>query len=170
MQLSLYLHSYSTCSITSYQSLPHPSYKTHARLTRVLTRETNGLLTIETAPSYVTERAEVIGVFAPDAALTATEINGGNLNYAFHVTDGERSVFVKQAPDFIKCFGPSAQLHKERMELEVPSHSRLNPCGFHRLCLSLRSGMSLNITLCGSQSLCLLIWLALDLALNLCAS
>merc|ERR1712086_176677 len=81
--------------------------------------EANGLLTIETAPGYVTERAEVIGVFPPGASLTATEINGGNLNYAFHVTDGERSVFVKQAPDFIKCFGPAAQLHKERMELEV---------------------------------------------------
>merc|ERR1712086_432847 len=81
--------------------------------------EANGLLTIETAPGYVTERAEVIGVFPPGASLTATEINGGNLNYAFQVTDGEKSVFVKQAPDFIKCFGPEAKLHRERMQLEV---------------------------------------------------
>jgi len=77
------------------------------------------VLTQETAAAYVAQRAEAIGVFAADASLTANEIHGGNLNYAFQVTDGNHSVFVKQAPDYIKCFGPEAKLHRERMELEV---------------------------------------------------
>ena len=96
------------------------------------------LLTPETAPAYVMEHREAVKVFGPEASLRAEEIHGGNLNYAFQVhprsvstevvpydfslhqvTDGENSVFVKQAPDFIKCFGSEAKLHRERMELEV---------------------------------------------------
>ena len=48
-------------------------------------------------------------------------------NYAFVVTDvtttPPTSVFVKQAPDFIKCLGESAKLHKERLLLEVRAYS-----------------------------------------------
>jgi len=75
------------------------------------------LLTPETVPLYVQERAA--DLFPDCTALTASEIGGGNLNYAFEVTDGKKSVFVKQAPDFIKVFGPEAKLHRERMALEV---------------------------------------------------
>lgn len=41
------------------------------------------------------------------------------------MTDGSTSVFVKQAPEFIKCFGPEAKLHRERMELEVRYYREL---------------------------------------------
>ena len=75
------------------------------------------LLTPETVPGYVSERMP--NHLPADATLTAKEIAGGNLNYAFEVTDGTKSVFVKQAPDFIKVFGPEAKLHRERMALEV---------------------------------------------------
>ncbi len=54
------------------------------------------LFTTDTLPAYLAERATEIGVFAADASLTAEELHGGNLNYAFHVTDGNTAVFVKQ--------------------------------------------------------------------------
>jgi len=79
------------------------------------------LLTVETAASYVKENLS--GVFAETSSLSAKEIAGGNLNYAFVVKDdNDVSVFVKQAPDFIKVFGPEAKLHKERLELEVKAY------------------------------------------------
>jgi len=54
--------------------------------------------------------------------LESSEINGGNLNYAFVVKGRGGEVFVKQAPDFVKCLGKEAKLHKERMELEVKTY------------------------------------------------
>ena len=76
------------------------------------------LLTPETVPAYVASKLHTTP-FSSAEGLSAVEISGGNLNYAFQVTNGEQSVFVKQAPDFIKVFGPEAKLYKERMALEV---------------------------------------------------
>ncbi|KAJ1636440.1 kinase-like domain-containing protein [Pavlovales sp. CCMP2436] len=53
--------------------------------------------------------------------LACAEVHGGNLNYAFRVHDAStstRSVFVKQAPEFIKCLGPEARLSSWRAKLE----------------------------------------------------
>lgn len=73
------------------------------------------LLTSATVPRFVAERVNLLG---PE--LRAEEISGGNLNFSFRVQDASgKSVFVKQAPSFIKVFGPGEKLHRERMELEV---------------------------------------------------
>jgi 5-methylthioribose kinase len=83
------------------------------------------LLTVDTVGAYVRRHIdELDSIFtAGTELLTAEEITGGNLNFAFRVKDGfGKSVFVKQAPDFIKVFGPEAKLHRERMELEVNAY------------------------------------------------
>ncbi|OLQ09712.1 Methylthioribose kinase [Symbiodinium microadriaticum] len=84
------------------------------------------LLTVDTVCSYVS--AHLAGI--PDAplsagsTLTADEVQGGNLNYAFAVRDASgKGVFVKQAPDYIKVLGPDAALTRERMRLEVQVYS-----------------------------------------------
>ncbi|GMH94726.1 hypothetical protein TrVE_jg11054 [Triparma verrucosa] len=82
------------------------------------------LLTTSTVPSYICSNLSSVSAVFPSSttpsSLTAEEINGGNLNYAFVVKSKEgKSLFVKQAPDFVKCLGKDAKLHKERMELEV---------------------------------------------------
>ena len=59
------------------------------------------LLTSETVPAYVKSYAAEIKLFADDATLTAKPIIGGNMNYAWEVTDGKKSIFVKQAPEFV---------------------------------------------------------------------
>ena len=51
--------------------------------------------------------------------LTATAIAGGNLNYAWRCASGAASVFVKQAPDYIKCLGEAYGLTSKRMGAEV---------------------------------------------------
>eukprot|EP00966_Prymnesium_polylepis_P085332 1975576-Prymnesium_polylepis.1 len=68
------------------------------------TRMADDLLTLSSLPAYVAS----LGLFPPEAKLTATEIGGGNLNYAFCVSsdgppaskDGAllSAVFVKQTP------------------------------------------------------------------------
>jgi len=82
------------------------------------------LLTTSTAADYVKQKTSI---FSSSSNLSCSEIHGGNLNYAFVVTDATTtpptSVFVKQAPDFIKCLGESAKLHKERLLLEVRAYS-----------------------------------------------
>eukprot|EP00435_Cladocopium_sp_Y103_P015406 s1106_g3.t1 len=92
------------------------------------------LLTLDTVCQYVKtqlrDEASVprqqapldVSYLAPDAGsqeLHASEVTGGNLNYAFVVRDDKNAVFVKQAPDYIKVIGPEAQLTRERMRLEV---------------------------------------------------
>ena len=59
------------------------------------------LLTSETVPAYIKLHAAEIKLFADDATLTAKPIIGGNMNYAWEVTNGEKSIFVKQAPEFV---------------------------------------------------------------------
>ena len=79
------------------------------------------ILTAETVPAYMVERAKDIGVFAKDATLTCKAIVGGNVNYAFCVTDQAtgKSVFVKQAPEYVAIFGPDGlPLTSQRMQKE----------------------------------------------------
>ena len=72
------------------------------------------LLTTETVPAYV---ASLNGVL-PEAS-TAVEISGGNLNYAFRVSDAKgASVFLKQTPGFVKVLGSEAKLSNERLITE----------------------------------------------------
>ena len=69
------------------------------------------ILTAATAPAVVGEFPKAMGVFSKGTELSAVEIHGGNLNYAFQVKNSaSQSVFVKQAPDFIKCLGPKVML------------------------------------------------------------
>jgi len=80
------------------------------------------LLTAEKVPVYLTEKADSIGVFSSDAKLKATAIVGGNVNYAFCVTEEGtgKQVFVKQAPEFVAIFGPDGlPLTSKRMQKEV---------------------------------------------------
>lgn len=78
------------------------------------------ILTQDTVAAYVTKNASQIGVFPPDATLTADAIQGGNVNFAFCVRSScGKAVFVKQAPEYVAVFGPdglpltSARIQKE---------------------------------------------------------
>jgi 5-methylthioribose kinase len=54
--------------------------------------------------------------------LDVQEINDGNMNYAFVVTNkqnSKQSVFVKQAPPYIKVLGEQWPLTRERMTAEI---------------------------------------------------
>ena len=54
--------------------------------------------------------------------LEVQEINDGNMNYAFVVTntlDSNQSVFVKQAPPYIKVLGEDWPLTRQRMTAEI---------------------------------------------------
>ena len=54
--------------------------------------------------------------------LEVQEINDGNMNYAFVVTntlDSNQSVFVKQAPPYIKVLGEDWPLTRQRMTAEM---------------------------------------------------
>ena len=80
------------------------------------------ILTAETVPAYMAEHADKIGgVFPADAPLTAKAITGGNVNFAFCVThaDTGRTIFVKQAPEYVAIFGPDGlPLTSQRMQQE----------------------------------------------------
>lgn len=62
-------------------------------------------------------------------SMEASEITGGNMNYAWRVSlpssssssqqQQQHSVFVKQAPDYIKCLGEDFGLTSQRMHREV---------------------------------------------------
>lgn len=80
------------------------------------------ILTKDTVPVYVKARSNEIGVFDADAKLSATAIVGGNVNYAFCVTDetSGKTVFLKQAPEFVAIFGPDGlPLSSARMKQEI---------------------------------------------------
>mmetsp|Transcript_2343 Transcript_2343/g.3749 ORF Transcript_2343/g.3749 Transcript_2343/m.3749 type:complete len:400 (+) Transcript_2343:42-1241(+) len=78
------------------------------------------VLTVETVGAYVAERME-------KKVDKVEEIVGGNLNYAWRIyfEDGE-SIFVKQAPGYIKCLGPEFSLTSARMSREFEA---LSKCG-----------------------------------------
>lgn len=87
------------------------------------------VLTAETVPAYLAERADEIGLFAKDAALTAQAIVGGNVNYAFCVTEtaSGKTVFVKQAPEYVAIFGPDGlPLTSQRMQKEYDVYMEWN--------------------------------------------
>jgi len=80
------------------------------------------ILTLETVPNYVSNHIGDIEIFAQEAKLTARVITGGNVNYAFQVVEEDspdKSVFVKQAPEYVAIFGPGGfPLTSRRMQLE----------------------------------------------------
>ena len=80
------------------------------------------ILTADTVPAYLTERSEEIGFFSAGAKLIASPILGGNVNYAFQVIEEgtDKSIFVKQAPEFVAVFGPDGYpLTSQRMQKEI---------------------------------------------------
>ena len=81
------------------------------------------LLTTSTVADYCQEALKGVDGLPLDlsAPLQVREIAGGNLNYAFCVHEAaqpSRAVFVKQAPEFIKCLGPEFELAAKRIVLE----------------------------------------------------
>ena len=72
------------------------------------------VLTPETVVGYVA--ALGLPQFTGGQALTAADSSTGNLNYCFVVAaeGGGPSVFVKQAPDFVRCLGEDAKLTTDR--------------------------------------------------------
>ena len=77
------------------------------------------LLTADTASAYV---AALPGVLP--AAITAVEIGGGNLNFAYQVSDGAgASVFLKQTPGFVKVLGPEAKISNQRLVVERQAYA-----------------------------------------------
>jgi 5-methylthioribose kinase len=80
------------------------------------------LLTEETVGTYVTSLSKEIGIFAPEDTLVGKAILGGNVNFAFVVSneDSSKTVFVKQAPEYVAIFGPDGlALTSDRMQKEV---------------------------------------------------
>jgi len=80
------------------------------------------LLTEETVPAYLSSRHSKLNLFPENATLTATAIEGGNVNYAFLVrcSSSSRTCFVKQAPEFVAIFGPGGYpLTSARMRVEI---------------------------------------------------
>lgn len=79
------------------------------------------ILTKETVTAYVAGHASDIGHFPADAALSAEAIQGGNVNFAFCVKSScGKSVFVKQAPEYVAVFGPDGlPLTSTRIQKEV---------------------------------------------------
>jgi len=75
------------------------------------------ILTDDTVAPYV--EALALPALADAGALAAAPVAGGNLNYAWRCGDGSTSVFVKQAPDYIKCLGEDFKLTSARMAVEV---------------------------------------------------
>ena len=83
------------------------------------------MLTTDTVADYVAGLG--LARFA-GAALSAREMEGGNLNYAWRVAPSASdaaaatsaaSVFVKQAPPYIKCLGAGAPLTQNRVAMEA---------------------------------------------------
>mmetsp|Transcript_10319 Transcript_10319/g.15526 ORF Transcript_10319/g.15526 Transcript_10319/m.15526 type:complete len:394 (+) Transcript_10319:97-1278(+) len=79
------------------------------------------LLTVDSVADYVLKHADQINVFPSDAVLTAEAIQGGNVNFAFCVRSScGKSVFVKQAPEYVAVFGPDGlPLTSTRIQKEV---------------------------------------------------
>ncbi|EOW9527591.1 S-methyl-5-thioribose kinase [Bacillus cytotoxicus] len=71
-------------------------------------------LTEETAVQYVKEQ----GYFEKEATIVCREIGDGNLNYVFHLHDGEQGIIVKQALPYAKVVGESWPLSLNRATIE----------------------------------------------------
>lgn len=79
------------------------------------------ILTAETVPVYLEGNKDKLplGLTGP---FKATTIQGGNVNYAFCVTDepSGKQIFLKQAPEFVAIFGPDGfPLTSQRMQQEM---------------------------------------------------
>jgi 5-methylthioribose kinase len=71
---------------------------------------------------YLQSLPEIHRRFSSFDNLEVHEINDGNMNYAFVVTnklDTKQSVFVKQAPPYIKVLGEDWPLTRQRMTAEI---------------------------------------------------
>jgi 5-methylthioribose kinase len=88
------------------------------------------ILTVETVAAYLKDNLDKLppGLLVVDPGATDADdhwsvspILGGNVNYAFRVTIGEKiNIFVKQAPEFVAIFGPNGfPLTSERMQHEM---------------------------------------------------
>ena len=87
------------------------------------------ILTTESVPDYLKANWGDIGkaLGSDDAAaalegVTVKAIQGGNVNYAFCIEAPAlgRTVFLKQAPEFVAIFGPDGfPLTSERMQREI---------------------------------------------------
>jgi len=84
------------------------------------------LLTKLTAPDFVSS----LGLLPPTPTLEASEIDGGNLNFAFRVFDSASgaSVFVKQTPGYVKVLGPGAKLSDQRLVTERRAYREWADC------------------------------------------
>jgi len=72
--------------------------------------------------TYLQSLPEVQQLFSSFDDLEVQEINDGNMNYAYVVTntlDLNQSVFVKQAPPYIKVLGEEWPLNRQRMTAEI---------------------------------------------------
>ncbi|PKG93352.1 S-methyl-5-thioribose kinase [Paraglaciecola sp. MB-3u-78] len=79
-------------------------------------------LTQTNLTDYLKLLPEVQLRFSSFDSLKVQEINDGNMNYAFVVTnklDTNQSVFVKQAPPYIKVLGEQWPLTRQRMTAEI---------------------------------------------------
>jgi 5-methylthioribose kinase len=84
------------------------------------------ILTTETIPKYLEDRLdELKGVIDTVEGVKVEAIQGGNVNYAFCITLGNgKTVFLKQAPEFVAIFGPDGfPLSSERMQREMDVYS-----------------------------------------------
>ena len=83
------------------------------------------ILTAETVPAYLDshmDKLQDLGIAKATTNWKATTIQGGNVNYAFCVTEesSQKTVFVKQAPEFVAIFGPDGfPLTSQRMQQEM---------------------------------------------------
>ena len=104
---------------------PGPQDRTQLLTRQILAPVTASptVLTPESVLGYYAERAaDIAGPIPPGAEVAAEDSSTGNLNYCFVLTakaPAAGSVFVKQAPDFVRCLGEAAKLTTERIRFEV---------------------------------------------------
>lgn len=88
----------------------------------------NSILNEESVPQYLADHESDIGVFSSDSKISAKSILGGNVNYAFRAVDENdesKSVFVKQAPEYVAIFGPDGfPLTSARMNQEIAVYNQ----------------------------------------------
>ncbi len=86
------------------------------------------ILTENSIPQYLSDHQSEVGVFSSDSKISAKAILGGNVNYAFRVideNDESKSVFLKQAPEYVAIFGPDGfPLTSARMKLEIAVYNK----------------------------------------------
>ena len=105
----------------------HSSNTPAATNATIMTVTEAKILTAETVPAYLEDHLDhledVLGAKDSSKKLfKATTIQGGNVNYAFCVTEesSSRTVFLKQAPEFVAIFGPDGfPLSSARMQQEM---------------------------------------------------